>query len=138
MSTINQINICVTTSVRVLLQLLNGLGLLKIKKTCKFIKFDIANFCPSMSAELLEKSINFAKSIIKIEDKIIGIIIHARKSLLFHDDNAWLKKEGNPLFDVTMGNFNGQRFASLLDFICQANPRLWLIQKTLGFIGMTA
>ena len=44
------------------------------KKTCKFIKFDIAEFYPSISAELLEKSINFARSIIKIEDKIIDII----------------------------------------------------------------
>ena len=70
------------------------------KKTCKFIKFDIAEFYPSISAELLEKSINFARSIIEIEDKIIDIINHASKSLLFHDDNAWVKKEGNPLFDV--------------------------------------
>ena len=44
------------------------------KKTCKFIKFDIAEFYPSISAELLEKSINFARSIVKIEDKIIDII----------------------------------------------------------------
>ena len=35
------------------------------KKTCKFIKFDIAEFYPSISAELLEKSINFARSIIE-------------------------------------------------------------------------
>ena len=79
---------------------MNGSKLLKIKKTCKFIKFDIAEFYLLILAEILEKSINFARSIIEIEDKIIDIINHASKSLLFHDDNAWVKKEGNPLFDV--------------------------------------
>ena len=77
------------------------------KKNCKFIKFDIAEFYPPISAKLLEKSINFARSIIEIEDKIINIIKHSRKSLLFHNGNAWVKKEGNPLFDVTMGSYNG-------------------------------
>ena len=43
------------------------------KKISKFIKFDIAEFYPSISAELLEKSINFARSIIEIEDKITDI-----------------------------------------------------------------
>ena len=62
------------------------------KKTCKFIKFDIAEFYPSISAELFEKSIDFTRSIIEIEDKIIDIINHARKSLLFLDGNAWVKK----------------------------------------------
>ena len=74
------------------------------KKICKFIKFDIAEFYPSISAELLGKSINFARSIIEIKDKIINIINHVRKSLLFHDGKALVKKEGNPLFDVTMGS----------------------------------
>ena len=87
------------------------------KKTCKFIKFDSVEFYPSIFAELLEKSINFARSIIEIEPKIINIIKHARKSLLLHDGNAWIKKERNPLFDVTMGSYVGQRFVSLQDFI---------------------
>ena len=59
----------------------------KQKKSCKFIKFDIAEFWPSISAELLEKSIKFSRSIIEIGDKIINIIKHAKKSLLFHDSN---------------------------------------------------
>ena len=62
------------------------------KKPCKFIKFDIAEFYPSVSAKLLEKSINFARNIIEIENKIINIINHAGKSFLFHDGNAWVKK----------------------------------------------
>ena len=42
----------------------------------KFINFNIALFYASITAELLEKSINFAKSIIEIEDKIINIAKH--------------------------------------------------------------
>ena len=63
------------------------------KKTCKFIIFDIAEFYLSISVGLLEESINFARSIIEIEDKRIDIINHARKPLLFHDSNTWVKKK---------------------------------------------
>ena len=49
----------------------------------------------STSTELLEKFINFARSIIEIQDKITDIINHARKSLLFHDGNPWFKKVCN-------------------------------------------
>ena len=97
------------------------------KKICKFIKFDIAEFYPSISAELLGKSINFARSINEIKDKIINIINHARKSLLFHDGKALVKKEGNPLFDVTMGSYNGTEACELVG--------LYLLGKLAPLIG---
>ena len=93
---------------------MNGSELLKIKKPCKFIKFDIAELYPSISAKLLEKSINFARSLIEIKDKIIDIINHARKSLLFHDGNVWVKKVENRLFDVTMGSYDGPEVCELV------------------------
>ena len=98
------------------------------KKTFQFIKFDIAGFYPSISAELLEKSINFSRSIIEIEDKIIDIINHARKSLLFHDGKEWVKKEGTPLFDVTMGSYNRAEFCEL--------ARIYLLGKLSPLIGI--
>ena len=49
------------------------------KKTCKLNKFDDAEFCPSVSIELLEIRITFARSIIEIEEKIINIIKPAGK-----------------------------------------------------------
>ena len=97
------------------------------KKTCKFIKFDIEEFYPSVSAELLEKSTNFARNIIKIEDKVINIIKHARKSLLLHNGNAWVEKEGNPLFDVTMGSYDGAEVCELVG--------LYLLSKFPPLIG---
>ena len=63
------------------------------KKPRKFIKFDIAEFYSLISKKLLEKSINFARIFSKIEDKVINKIKHLRKSLLFRNGKAWLKKK---------------------------------------------
>ena len=51
-------------------------------------------------------SINSAKSIAPTDDKIIKIILHAGKSLLFNKNEVWVKKD-NPDFDATMGIFDG-------------------------------
>ena len=99
-------------------------GAIENEKTCKFIKFDIAESYPSISAELFEKSINFARNIIKIDDKIMNIIEHAKKSLLFHNGNAWVKKEGNPLFEVTMGSYDGAEVCELVGLLSEKRRAL--------------
>ena len=58
----------------------------------KFIKFDIAEFYPSISENLLNKSIAYVQSFTKIEDNAINTIKLARKSLLFNKDWTWVKK----------------------------------------------
>ena len=75
--------------------------------------FDIAEFYPSISTELLDSSISFAKSLIDIEGKIIKTINHARKSLLFDDSGAWVKKDGNPFSQWAA--LTVQRCVNLLD-----------------------
>ena len=108
------------------------------KKNSQFIKFVIAEFYPSISVELLEKSINFARRITEIKDKTIDIINHSRKSLLFLDDKAWVKKGGNPLFDATMGIYDGAEVCELVGiYLLNKLPPL-IDTKTSGFIGMTA
>ena len=72
------------------------------KRRSSFIKFDIVNFYPYITKELLTKSIHYAKSITTIEE-VIATIFHARKSLLFDKTSTWVKKD-NPNFDVTMGS----------------------------------
>ena len=79
---------------------------IKNKVKCTFTKLDIAEFYSSISTELLDRSISFAKSLIDVEGYLINTIDHARKSLLFDDSGAWVKKDGKPLFDVTMGSFD--------------------------------
>ena len=77
------------------------------KRKCKFIKFDVVNFYPSITEELLLRSLMFAKSLTKISDQEIHIIQHSCKSLLFNEDSVWEKKGNSGLFDITMGSFQG-------------------------------
>ena len=69
---------------------------------------------PSISVGVLARSMSFAKSVIDIEGNIINTINHARNSLLFDDSDAWVKKYGSPLFDVTMGSFDGAEVRELV------------------------
>ena len=79
----------------------------------RFVKFDIVDFYPSISEELLNKSLDFAKSIVEIKDDVIDVIKLARKSLLFDKSTPWVKK-GNELFDVTMGSYDGAETCELV------------------------
>ena len=58
----------------------------------KFIKFDIAEFYPSISEELLDKAIDYAKWYTDICDNVITAIKYAHKLLLFNKETAWVKK----------------------------------------------
>ena len=87
---------------------------IKNKAKCRFIKFDIAEIHPSISIELLHRLISFAIPLIDIEENIINIINHARKFLLFDDSSAWVKKDGSPLFSVTMSSFDDAEVCELV------------------------
>ena len=54
-------------------------------------------FYPSITKELLTKSIHYAKSLTTIEEEVITTISHAYKSLLFDKTSIWVKKD-NPDF----------------------------------------
>ena len=82
------------------------------KEKSQLIKFDIVDFYPSITEELLMKSLNYARSIEAIDKNVVNIIMHSRKSLLFDRDNVWVKKE-NSNFDVTMGSYNGAELFEL-------------------------
>ena len=62
-----------------------------------------------------------------MEDKIINIIKHVRKSLLFHNGNVWIKKWGNPLVDVTMGSYDEAEACELVE--------LYLLSKLAPLVG---
>ena len=63
------------------------------QKNCKFLKFDIVDFYPSITEKLLSVAISFAKLFTQIDDDAIQIIKHSRKSLLFNEKEAWIKKQ---------------------------------------------
>ena len=49
------------------------------------------------------------------------IINHSRKSLIFHENEPWVKKEGNEDFDVTMGSNDGGgegEISELVGYLC--------------------
>ena len=97
------------------------------KQKRKFIKFDIGEFYPSISEDLLNESIDYAKLFTTIGENVINAIKLARKLLLFSKDGTWVKKGGNELFDVTMGSFDGAEVCELVG--------LYLLDKLSELLG---
>ena len=76
------------------------------KHLYRFLMLDIKDFYPLIKEKLLWEAIRFAKLYISKTNKDIETISHARKSLLYHNDEPWVKK-GESSFDVSMGAYNG-------------------------------
>ena len=49
----------------------------------------------SITENLLTKALNYASTLINISQEDRNIIIHAKRSLLFHQDSPWIKKNTN-------------------------------------------
>ena len=84
------------------------------KDRCVFTCFDVCEFYPSISEELLDKALTFSQQYTDITDDERNIILHSRKSLLFSADDDWMKKNKTGLFDVTMGCYNGAEVCELV------------------------
>ena len=63
---------------------------------------------------ILDNGLSFAKQHVEISDKDLQITKHCRKSLLYHDNQAWKKKNSDNCFDVTMGSYNGAEVCDLV------------------------
>ena len=86
---------------------------IKNKKHLSFICFDIVEFYPSISQDLLNKALDFAFSYDNITMDERNVIIHAKKSTLIHKQQPWQKK-GDTTFDVTMGSYDGAETCELV------------------------
>ena len=75
--------------------------------------FGIKDFYPSFSKELLNDALTFAETIINLDDHDKKIIYHSRKSLLFNQEQTWMKK-GSDLFDVSMDAYDGAEVCELI------------------------
>lgn len=85
------------------------------KQRCTFVSFDIVDFYPSISKELLERALDFASQYATISDRDRQIIMHARKSMLFGLGQEWVKQSASSeLFDVTMGCHDGAEVCELV------------------------
>ena len=76
---------------------------IKNKKLHTLTVFDIQEFYPSIGEKLLKDAVLFAN----INRKDIEVIFHCRRSLLFHNNEPWIKKDNNGDFDVTMRSYDG-------------------------------
>ena len=78
------------------------------------MQFDIEEFYSSVSKGLLMKAIDQAQSFVTISKEEVKTIMHSRKSLLFNNTSVWIKREGDPEFDVTMGSFDDAEICELV------------------------
>ena len=88
-------------------QVIEWFGNISEKSRHSFISFDIVDFYPSVSEKLLDQALCWTSSLANISKDDISIIKYARKSLRSNNEKPWIKKDGNSLFDVTMGSFDG-------------------------------
>ena len=90
----------------------------------------IVDFYPSISEDLLDKAIAWAKQFTQISD--ITIIKHARKSLLFHKNQTRSKR----YFDVAMGSYHGAEICELIGLFI-LNSLQNLFGKDIGLYAVT-
>jgi hypothetical protein len=81
-----------------------------------FLSFDVNEFYPSISVDLLNSAISWARTITNITPEEESVIKHARKSLLFHGDKTWSKTNysDGAHFDVAMGSYDGAEVCELV------------------------
>ena len=84
------------------------------KSTRSFISFDVVDFYPSISEELLKQALTFASQYDEINEDEKHIIIQAKKTLLFNGNSTWSKKTSDSPFDVTMGSYDGAKTCELV------------------------
>ena len=89
-----------------------------VKKKNTFVIFDIDSFFyPLISENLLKNAISYTKQYVTVTDQEVDIIMHSRKSLLFDQGTAWIKKNDDGLFDVTMGSYDGAEVCELVGLL---------------------
>ena len=93
---------------------LNWFNSIENKETYSFIAFDVVDFYPSISIELLNAALEFASNYGNITADEKRIVLHAKKSLLYNSGEAWGKKASSNLFDVTMDSYDGAESCELV------------------------
>ena len=77
----------------------------------------------------------FPKTNVNISNDDIRIIKHSRKSLLFHNTEAW-KKISESCFDVTMGSHDGPEVCELIGIFILSHLTKLIDQNDIGLYGV--
>ena len=86
---------------------------LEQKEALTFLKFDVEAMYPSISEELLSKSLEWAGLLVVIKEEDLEVINATKKALLYSDGQPWTKKGGED-FDIPMGSFDGAEVCELV------------------------
>ena len=93
---------------------INWLNTIENKSQCFFKQLDIIEFYPSISENILDTAINFAKQHTDIFDENLRIIKHCRQFSLYKNHKPWKKKGTDSCFDVTVRSYNGVEICELV------------------------
>ena len=78
------------------------------KANLRFMKFDVESFYPSITEELFNEAINWARKHATISSAEHKIIFQTKESYLFlHNHKQPWKKRTETNFDITMGSYDG-------------------------------
>ena len=115
-------------------QVINWFKSIEEKHNMEFIKFDVKEFYPSITEELLEKSIRFGQKHCEMNEKDIKIVYNAAQSVLYHNEQVWVKrKEGiNPTFDITMGGYHGAEVCELVGLFMLSEMGKFIPKENVG------
>ena len=101
------------------------------KEKYTFLKLDIVSFYSSISEELLDLAISWAKTLVQITNEEVKIIKHSRKSFLFHKKECWIKKD-NKDHDVTMGSNDGAEVSEIVGLFLLNGLKRFIRKKDQG------
>lgn len=82
------------------------------KQECSFILFDVVEFYPSITPELLGRALDHAAAYTNITPNDRHIIYHTKQSILVSEAETWVKKSGT--FDIAMGSYDGAECCELV------------------------
>ena len=103
---------------------------IEMQECCTFTSFDIVEFYPE---DLMQRAIRFARDHVETTDEEVPFIHHSRKSLLFSNDRAWVRKEGPGLFDVAMGSHDGAKICELVEIFALSQLPEQYDRRDIGF-----
>ena len=75
--------------------------------------FDVKDFYPSIKETSLKNAIQFAVDYTDIKKINFKVMLHVQKSLLFHSNQPWIKRDSDT-FDVIIGSYDGAQISELV------------------------
>ena len=90
------------------------------KQKAAFVQFDITDFYPSITEEILETAMDFAQTYSDLNEDDWEIIKHCRKTLVCNNGEQWIKKNGGA-FDVPMGSLDSAQVSDLVGLLILYN-----------------